>query len=186
MALEVVVEEIQKRGSEQAKEILDNAKAEAEKITGEAKEKANEILKKGRNEGESEAERLKRQEISSLNLEMKRLLLNKRKEIIEEVYSIVEERVKSMSADEKKRLLNTLITKNAEEGSVVYSNKDDEPIVKEIISENVKYGGNIECIGGVIIESLGGTVRLNLTFDGMLKQLYEQKMGEVSKMLFGE
>jgi len=186
MALEVVVEEIRKKGSEQAKEILDNAKAEAEKIISEAKEKAEEILKKGRDEGESDAERLKKQEISSLNLEMKRLLLNKRKEVIEEVYKLVEEKVKSMSADEKKKLLNALITKNASEGSIIYSNKDDEPIVKEIIGENVKYGGNIDCIGGVIIESSDGVVRLNLTFDEMLKQLYEQKMGEVSKMLFGE
>ena len=186
MALEAIVEEIRRKGDEQARAITEKAKSEADKIIAEANDKKDEILRKGRDEAEREAERLKRQEVSSVNLEMKRMLLNKRKEIIEETYNLVESKVKSMDEAEKKRLISALISKNAEDGSIVYSNKDDEALVKEVLPSNIKYGGNVDCIGGVIIESSDGVVRLNLTFDEMLKQLFEQKMGEVSKILFGE
>jgi len=188
MPLEVLIEEIYKKGDEQVQKIKDEAKKEAEKIIAEDKEEAEEILKRAKEDAEKEAERLKKQEISSVNLEMKRLLLNKRKEILEAVLELVEEKVKSMDAETKKKLLSSLIKKNATAGMVVYSNKDDEEIVKEILNEigDLSYGGNIDCIGGVILESPDGEVRINLTYDEMLKQLYEQKMSDISKILFGE
>ncbi len=188
MPLDVLIEEIYKKGEEQVKKIKDEAGKEAEKIIADAKEKAEEILKKAKEDAEKEAERLKKQEVSSVNLEMKRLLLNKRKEVLEMVFGLVEEKIKSMDPETRKKLLATLIKKNASPGMVVYSNKDDEEIVKEIINEvgDLSYGGNIDCIGGVILESADGEVRINLTYDEMLQQLYEQKMSEVSKILFGE
>ncbi|AEA46335.1 V-type ATP synthase subunit E [Archaeoglobus veneficus] len=188
MALEVIIEEIRKKGDEEVRRIKGEAESEAEKIIAEAKEKAEEILKKAKEEAEKEAERLRRQEISGVNLEMKRLLLNKRKEALETVYEIVQDRIKQMDTETKKKLLENLIKKNAVGEMVVYSNKDDEPVVREVISDmaDLKYGGNIDCLGGVILESPDGEVRINLTFDELLKQLYEQKMSEVSKILFGE
>jgi len=186
MALEAIVEEIHRKGDEQARAIKEKSQKQADKIISEAKDKAEEILRKARAEAETEAERLKKQEISSVNLEMKRSLLNKKKEIIEEVFELAKEKVSSMDAGEKKKLLNALISKNAVENSVVYSSKEDESLVKEILPKGVSYGGTIDCIGGVIIESSDGILRLNLTFDEMLNQLFDQKMGEVSKTLFGE
>ncbi len=188
MPLEAVLEEIRKKGDEQVQQILDEAKKEAEEIIAEAKVEAEEILKKAREEAEKEAERLKRQEISSVNLEMKRLLLNKRKEILEDVLKLVEDRIRKMDPEEKKKLLEKLINSCELEEAVVYSNKDDENIVREIISnkKGYRYGGNINCLGGVILESTDGEVRINLTFDDLLAQVYESKMSEVSKILFGE
>jgi len=188
MPLEAVLEEIRKKGDEQVQQILDEAKKEAEEIIAEAKAEAEEILKRAREEAEKEAERLKRQEISSVNLEMKRLLLNKRKEILEEVLKLVEDRIRKMDPEEKKKLLEKLINSCELEEAVVYSNKDDENIVREIISnkKGYRYGGNINCLGGVILESTDGEVRINLTFDDLLAQVYESKMSEVSKILFGE
>ena len=188
MPLEAVLEEIRKKGDEQVQQILDEAKKEAEEIIAEAKVEAEEILKKAREEAEKEAERLKRQEISSVNLEMKRLLLNKRKEILEDVLKLVEDRIRKMDPEEKKKLLEKLINSCELEEAVVYSNKDDENIVREVISnkKGYRYGGNINCLGGVILESTDGEVRINLTFDDLLAQVYESKMSEVSKILFGE
>jgi len=188
MPLEAVIEEIQKIGEEEIRKIKEEAKNEAEKIISDAKAEAEEILRKAKEEAEKEAERYKKQEISSVNLEMKRLLLNKKKEILEEVIKIVEDRIRKMDPDTKRKLLENLIKSNADGEMVVYSNKDDEPLVREIISgmSNLKYGGNIDCLGGVILESIDGEVRINLTFDELLKQLYDQKMSEVSKILFGE
>jgi len=188
MPLDNVVQEIYKKGEEQVQAIISKAKEEAEKIIAEAEEKAKEILEKARIEGEKEAEALRRQELSSVRLEMKRLLLNKQKEVLEAVFESVKERIKNMDAETKKKVYTALLKNYAIEGMVVYSNRDDEDLVKSIIQElglNARYGGNIDCLGGVIIESADGELRVNLTFEELLNQLYEQKMSELSKMLFG-
>jgi len=188
MPLDNIVQEIYKKGEEQVQAIISEAKSEAEKIIKEAEEKAKEILEKARKEGEKEAEALRRQEISSVRLEMKRELLNKQREVLEAVFKAVEERVKNMDLETKKKIYSALLKQYAIDNMVIYSNKDDEDLIKSLIQElglNAKYGGNIECLGGVVIESSDGEVRINLTFEELLNQLYEQKMSELSKMLFG-
>lgn len=187
MTLDTLVEEIRKKSDDQVKEIKEEGQKEADRIIAEAKEESNKILEDARKEAGDEAERLKRQEISSLNLEMKREALAKRKELAEQVFEKLQESVKEMDAETKKNLLSNLIKNNISAGNVVYSNKDDEGVVKEVVSdEDVEYGGNIDCLGGVVVESEGGEVRINLTFDEMLNQLYDEKMNEVTKILFGE
>ncbi|RLI76383.1 V-type ATP synthase subunit E [Archaeoglobales archaeon] len=188
MPLESIIQEIYQKGEEQVKKLMEEAGKESEQIIAEAKAEAEEILKKAREEAEKEADRLRRQEVSSVNLEMKRLLLNKQKELLETVFELTRQKIKEMDAGEKKKLLEILLKKNAESGMVVYSNKDDEEVVKEVISgidKDLKYGGNVNCLGGVILESPDREVRLNLTFDELLTQVYEQKMSDVSKILFG-
>ncbi|HDN74175.1 MAG TPA: V-type ATP synthase subunit E, partial [Archaeoglobus sp.] len=74
-------------------------------------------------------------------------------------------------------------------GMLVFSNKSDEDVVKSLIKElnlDLEYSGNIECLGGVVLETANREVRINLTFDEILDQIYEQKLSEVSKILFGE
>ncbi|MCD6494067.1 MAG: V-type ATP synthase subunit E [Archaeoglobaceae archaeon] len=188
MPLESIIQEIYQKGEEQVKKLMEEAEKESEQIIAEAKAEAEEILRKAREEAEKESERLRKQEVSSVNLEMKRLLLNKQKELLETVFELTKQKIKEMDSGEKKKLLEALLKKNAESGMIVYSNKDDEAVVKEVIKnlgKDLKYGGNINCLGGVVLESPDGEVRLNLTFDELLAQLYEQKMSEVSKILFG-
>ncbi len=188
MPLDGVIQEIYREGEEKVQRIISEAKSEADRIIKEGEEKAKEILEKARRDGEKEAEALRRQELSSVRLEMKRLLLNKQREILEEVFKAVEERVKNIDLETKKRIYTALLKNHAMDNMVIYSNKDDEDLVKSIIQElglNARYGGNVECLGGFIIESADGEIRINLTFEELLNQLYEQKMSEISKMLFG-
>lgn len=188
MPLEPVLEEIQKKGDETVRKIKEEAEKEAERIIEDAKREAEEILKKARIEAEKEGEALRKQEISSVSLEMKRILLNKQKEIVEHVFDLLKQKVRDMDRETKKNIVKTLISKSASPGMVVYSSKEDEEVVKELIKElnlNLNYAGNIECIGGIVLEDAKGEVRINLTFDELLAQVYEQKLGEVSKILFG-
>ena len=188
MPLEPVLADIQKKGEETVKKIREEAEKEAEKIIEEAKSEAEEILKKARVEAEKEGEALRKQEISAVTLEMKRLLLNKQKEIVEQVFDLLKQKVREMDEGTRKEIIKKLLSKNASPGMQVYSRKEDEGIVSEVIKElnlDLKYAGNVECIGGVILEDPAGEVRINLTFDELLNQLYEQKLAEVSKILFG-
>lgn len=188
MPLESVLEEITKKGEEVVNKILQEAEDESNRIISEAKEEAKKILEKVRSETEKEIEALRRQEISSLNLEMKRSLLNKQKEIVEQVFGIVKQRILEMDAETKKKLLKNLIGKSAKNGMKIYCRRGDEAIVKSLLRElklNLILAGNIDCLGGVILEDPTGEIRINLTFDQIFSRVYEQKMSEISKILFG-
>ncbi len=188
MPLDRVLQEIQQKGEEEVKRIREEAEREVERILAEAKAEAEEILKRAREEAEKEAEALRKQEISSVKLEMKRELLNVQKEILEEVFNLLRQRVREMDEETKRKLLKILLERNAANGMIVYSRSEDEELVKTLIKElklDISYGGNIECIGGIVLEDASGDVRINLTFDELVNQIYEQKMSEISKILFG-
>jgi V/A-type H+-transporting ATPase subunit E len=188
MPLDNVIGEIYEKGKEQVENILKEAEKEAESIINEAKREAEEILRKAREEAEKEAQNLRKQEVSSVSLEMKRLYLNKQKELLESVFDLARQRIREMGESDRKKLLEELIAKNAQDGMAVYSREEDEKVVREILSrldKKLEYGGNVNCLGGIILENSEEGIRINLTFDEILNQLFEQEMGEVSKILLG-
>ncbi|AKG91771.1 Archaeal/vacuolar-type H+-ATPase subunit E [Geoglobus ahangari] len=183
MPLEPIIEEIVRKGHQQVAEIKSSAEEEAEKIILEAKENAKEILKRAREEAEKEAERLRRQEISSINLEMKKEELNRKREVVENVYQMLVEKVANLDGKEREELLKKLLSKYEGQDYVVYSNKKDEELVKKLTK--LEYAGNVDCIGGVVLESKDGEFRINLTFDTLLQEVYESKMKDIYEKLFG-
>ncbi len=183
MPLEPIIEEIVRKGHQQVSEITRSAEEEAEKIIVEANDESKEILKKARREAEKEAERLRRQEISGINLEMKKEELLRKREVVEKVYQLLVEKVENLSDSEREKLLKKILDKYKNEDYLIYSSKRDEKIVRKI--SKLEYAGNIDCIGGVILESRDGEYRINLTFDNLLREVYESKMKEVYEKLFG-
>jgi len=183
MPLEPIIEEILRKGHQQVSEIRNSAEEEAERIISEAREKAKEILKEARESAERDAERLRRQEISSLNLEIKKEELTRKREIVEKVYASLVEKIKNLSDSEREKLLKPLLKKYESQDYVVYSNKRDEEIVKKL--SKMEYGGNIDCIGGIILESKNGDFRVNLLFETLLEEFYEARMKDIYEKLFG-
>mgnify|MGYP001772569850 CR=1 FL=1 len=188
MPLETVLKEIERKGGEEVRRIEEETKKEVEKILAEAKAEAAAILRKAKEEAEKEGEALRKQEISSLNLELKRSMLAKQKEISEEVFRLLRKRILEMDENTRKSILKSLISKNARNGMKVFVRKEDEALVKSILKElklHLTIAGNITGLGGVLLEDPSGEVRINLTFDELLSQLYEKKISEVAKILFG-
>ncbi|MEM0203350.1 MAG: V-type ATP synthase subunit E [Archaeoglobaceae archaeon] len=188
MPLESVLKEITRKGDEEVKRIEEETKKEVERILREAKAEAETILKKAKEDAEKEGEALRKQEISSLNLELKRALLSKQKEITEEVFKLLRKKIMEMDDNTRKSILKSLISKNAKNGMKLFVRKEDEALIKSILKElklNLTIAGNITALGGVVLEDPSGEVRINLTFDELLSQLYEKKISEVAKTLFG-
>lgn len=183
MPLEPVIEEIIRKGQQKVTEIRRSGEEEAEKIIIQAKDEAKEILKNARENAEKEAERLRRQEISGINLEMKKEELARKREVVEKVYQKLVEKLNNLDDAERETLLKSLLKNYEGKDYVVYSSKRDEEIVKKITE--MEYGGNIDCIGGVILESKDGEFRVNLTFDNFVQEVYESKMKEIYDKLFG-
>ena len=50
---------------------------------------------------------------------------------------------------------------------------------------SLRYGGHVDCIGGVVIESADGTVREDRTFETILRERSEKALPQIAAALFG-
>ncbi|ADE36945.1 V-type ATP synthase subunit E [Methanohalophilus mahii] len=183
MGLETVIKDVMDVAQATVSEINAEADAEASRIIEDAKQSAKEIKGKRLAKAEDEIQRMQRQELSSANLEVKRTMLNARKEVLEKAYNRAFDEIAGLSADKQESLLKNIIESHESKGSRIYSNKESEDIVKKLSS--LEYAGNIDCIGGVVIENEDGSIRLDYTYEGILDSVYEQNLKQISDILFG-
>jgi V/A-type H+-transporting ATPase subunit E len=64
----------------------------------------------------------------------------------------------------------------------VFSNKRDEAFITSLASN---YGGNLDIIGGAVVESSDGTLRYDLSYETLAREVFNNRMKEVSRILFG-
>lgn len=183
MTLEKVVQEILDRGKKECDAIMDGARNEAEEILRSAKEKA----AQGKSEKEAEAaktaDRMRKQEIPSAEIEAKKIKLNAEKEVLDGVYAEVMRRLSALPKDRNETLLRALVSKAVKEygNGTFYSNARDAEIVKG----QVRFGGVINCTGGIIVENEDKTVRLDYTYEAVLGEVWNVSLRKVYDILFG-
>jgi V/A-type H+-transporting ATPase subunit E len=88
-----------------------------------------------------------------------------------------------MPETKEEELLKAILSANESSGTRIYSNSESEALVRKLSS--LEYGGNIDCIGGVVIENKDGTIKLDYTYDIIFKNVYEQNLKNTSDILFG-
>lgn len=183
MGLDIVIRDIQNGAQAEVSKIKAETDAKVSEILNEAKDGQKKMLGDSLAQAEEDLKNLHQQVISSANLDVKRIRLNKRKELLEQVYSKAYESIKSMPASKNENLLKVLIDKHQAEGVKIYSTKKSEPIVRKLSS--LSYTGNIDILGGIILENEDRTVRLDFTYDSILKNVYERSLKQISDILYG-
>lgn len=183
MGLETVVNDIMDAAQAEVSQMDSEADAEASLILEEARQNAKRIMGERLAKAEDDIKKIRQQELSSANLEVKRTLLNARKELLDKVYVQSVDAISNLSPEKNEEILKVLISKYEANGAKIYSNTGSERIVKKLSS--LKYAGNIDCIGGIIIENEDGTVKLDYTYDVILKSVNEQLLKKTSDTLFG-
>ena len=183
MGLDAIVEEIRAKGRIEADKIGEEASLEVSKITAEAEASAARLKAAKEEAVRKEIDRLRQQEVSSANLEVKKAMLNARKEILDEVYEAAKEAVKKLPAEKNQKLLKSIIEKNENNNARIYSRNKDKQAIKKLTK--LEYAGEIDCIGGVVIENEDGTEVLDFKYDTILKNVSEQSLKQVSDILFG-
>lgn len=182
MALDAVVEDILATSKGRLAELDAEAEKEVTGILGEARDRAADIKSRKDAEAEHAMEALERREISSAHLEVKRAELNLHKELLEQSQVKLMESIQNMPAKDNKAMLKKLVEPYDLEDMKVFSNKKDEAFVSSLVPN---YGGTIDCIGGVVIESGDGYMRYDLTYDTVAREVFNNSVKEASKMLFG-
>jgi V/A-type H+-transporting ATPase subunit E len=193
MSLETVVEDIREQAREEAEQIRQEADEEAQAIIEEAEADAEEIRAERAREAEREAKRERDQTLSSAKLEAKQQRLEARRRTLSEVRDSVEQELAELEEGREELTAALLADAAAEFDETpvrVYGRPDDEALVSGLLEdeayEGFEWAGERDCLGGVIVESDASRVRVNNTFDSLLEDVWDDSLGEVSDVLFGE
>jgi V/A-type H+-transporting ATPase subunit E len=182
MALDTVVESVQATSKDKVAQINVGADQEVARILNEARERAAEIKSRKEVEVGHATEAIERREISSANLEVKRSELNVHKDLLEQAKVKLFEKIQNLPKKDNESLLKKMLEPYNLKDMKVYSNKRDEAFVSSLAPN---YGGNLDIIGGVVIESKDGALRYDLTYETLAREVFNNRMKEVSGILFG-
>jgi V/A-type H+-transporting ATPase subunit E len=192
MSLETVVEDIRGKAREDAERILSEADIEGKEIVDKAKKEAAIIKVLGKEEMGRRIELEREQKFSSANLAAKQKTLERKRDLLELVRQEIENEISQIKGKEREELTEKLIESSMEEFKdvkdvVVYCKLEDEKLLKSLLKKHkdVKYGGEYECIGGVVMESESARMRVNNTFDSVIETVWTEELKNISELLFG-
>ena len=159
---------------------IKEANQEAARIIKEAESK----IESRRRESEEEAKFLietsKKKALINAEIEAKRMELEAKKEVIDEVFEKAKSRIMDISDSKINSINNSLYKKAGKEIDIgkVYCNKKDSKTFKGV--ETI----NTEILGGLIAESKDGLIRVDYSFDIMIESIKENDIKEVVDILF--
>ncbi len=183
MSLETVAQTILGKGKAEADEILAQARAERERLLAEIRKEAEASLKELEASARVQAERKRVQELARAELEARKIVLAAQKEVLDDVYQRALARLGSLR--ENADFLRALLKANESEwrgGGRVFSNARDEPLVRPIVG--AAYAGHVDCAGGVVIESADGSRRVDLRYESILRDVWNESVREVAEVLW--
>ena len=182
MALDAVVEAVLATSKEKVAQITGEADQEVARILNEARERAAEIKSRKETEVGHTIEAIERREISSANLEVKRSELNVHKDLLEQARVKLLGKLENLPKKDNEAMLTKLLEPYDLKAMKVFSNKRDEAFISSLAPN---YGGNLDIIGGAVVESSDGALRYDLTYETLAREVFNSRMKEVSRILFG-
>lgn len=194
MSIENILERIGEEAESAARRIMDEAQADADRIGMEYSEKAAAIKEELGARAEKKAREEERRLIVNEQLELRKKLLAKKREILDELYDGARKRIEALTGDEYLDLLKTLILQNAVSGreEIIVSPEHENFFTSGFISSlNREYpgGGNFtlseepgDFAWGVVLKE--GRRVVDLSLGVLFEQLKEKIEPEVASILF--
>jgi len=187
------------------KAILDKAGEEAQQVVNDAEEKAREILAQAESQKDKRYEEERKKIIAEANRESSKTLaqasLKARQQILEakdgvvtEVLSKVKEDLSNEIKDKSifaRLIKETVDAFESEEKLRILAASRDLKIIEEVVGESetlkerIAEVKEIDCLGGIMGETLNGMVSIDNTFDMRLEMLVPKILPEIGKKLFG-
>jgi V/A-type H+-transporting ATPase subunit E len=188
MGLETVVDDIKQEARARADEIVDEAEQESDETLSEARQEAESIVEQAREEAKKEAEDLREQEVSSAKLEARKMVSREERDLLAELRADVRDELAGLEdgrEDLTRSLLEAGVEELGDEEGAVYAAEGDEELVEDLVDDvdGFEYGGTTDVLGGVVVESADGEVRVDNSFDSVLERLWNDSLREVSARL---
>ncbi len=199
---ERIIQEINREAEQKIQYTLKKAQEEAEKIKGEAKKRAEAraewILRKAQTQAEIERQRI----VAGAKLEVRKKRLEVQEELIQKVINALHERLSQLPDGEYFSMLIDLTSEAVNELKtprvVILSNErtlrllDDrrDEFVEALAGKTgrtveLQLGEPVGTIGGVIVESEDGSVRVDNTFEARMERFESDLRARIAKSLFG-
>ncbi|NJE62495.1 V-type ATP synthase subunit E [Thermococcus sp. 21S7] len=199
---ELIIQEINREAEQKIQYILSEAQKEAEKIKEEARKraeaKAEWILRKAQTQAETEKQRI----IANARLEVRKKRLEVQEKLIQEVITALRERLAELPEEEYFPMLIDLTVKALEElggeACLIRSNEKTLRLIEGKLDEfretvaaklgrdvEISLGEPISTIGGVLVETPDGAVRVDNTFESRIERFEGELRAEIAKALFG-
>ena len=185
MALANVTQEISRSADEKAAALKAEADAEVARIQADADRKIAELKEKEEKMTADEIERLNRQEMSSAELESKKLVLAKKKEIMSKVYDETLSGLENASAEVKLAQYKNMVEKAKKiiDNPKALMSEDDSFSAADLGVSSVGTDSRIK--GGLILQSEDGTVEVDMQYSTLLQEIWSEQIKAVSDILFG-
>ena len=180
-----VVDDILKKGEEKKQEILRAGAKERDDQLVLADKKIEEERSREEKKNKTAIAQMEQQELSSAELESKRIALAAQRTVMDDMKKQVLEDIGRLPPEKKKAIYSKLVSraKNELGDSSVYFNKADRSLLQ--LPSGMGVGGPIDCVGGLVFESKDKSIRLDYRFESMLEDLWNRKMLEIFVRLFG-
>ena len=182
MTLDTVVQAILEKGRTEAGLILEEGHLERERLLSGVRSEGARLADEADARARQLAERKRVQDLARAELEARKILLAGQKEGLDEVYRRT--LVALSRARDTDTLLKALLAANEAEwrNGKVYASRKDEDLVQRLVGS--RYAGAIECAGGLVIESADGTRRVDLRFESLLREVWDDSVKEVAETLW--
>lgn len=185
MALTNVTQEIRNDADAKAAALQAEARAEIEKIVADADARIAELKEKEDKRLKDAVESLSRQELSSAELESKKIVLAKKKELMSETFESMLSDLEGASAEEKLEQYKAMV--KAAKGIIekpvaVMSDKDSFTADQLGVSSVVK---DQRISSGLILRSEDGAVEVDMQYSTLLQSIWDREIKAVSDILFG-
>lgn len=181
MGLETVLVRIRDTGKTEADAIVAAGREERERLLAEGHAEGVKLRLRREAEGREQATRRRVQDLARAELDAKKIVLAAQ----EDVLKTVRERARRyLATTSNPAALRKLLARHEAEwrGGRVYANARDAADVRAIVGGN--FGGTVDCLGGVVIESADDTTRLDATYDSILKDVWDDAIKEVAQTLW--
>jgi len=179
MSLNKVVDDILHKGEEKKREIVRLGEKERDEQVLQAGKRIEENRLKEEKKTRSLVAQMEQQELSSTELESKKILLAAQRRALEELKEQALAELTKYPADKRKKLYSKLVAKAKKDlgECYVYSSKDDKALLQ--LPAGMAGGGVIDCIGGLVFESKDRSVRLDFRFESLLEEIWNKKLQEI-------
>jgi V/A-type H+/Na+-transporting ATPase subunit E len=183
MGLDKVVKDISEKAGAESKAIAAKASTEAAAIKTAADAEARQIAAADLAKADLAISKMRQRELSSAKLDVKKSKLNAEKDVLSDVHAGFVKQLSTLPGEKKVDIMKKLIKlakKDIPTGKI-FCNAADADLVKD---SGYAYGGNIKCLGGILVTSEDGSIKLDYTFDSILEDVWTSSMKQISDILF--
>lgn len=185
MALDKVTAEIMAISDEAVAKIQAETAAEIARIQSETEAKIAELKESEDKRLADTIDRMDRQEVSSAELESKKIVLAKKKEVLSEVFDETLAELEGASAEQKlkhyKSMVNAAKTVIPEPKAIISEN--DKFTAKDLGVKKVVKDSRIKA--GLILQSEDGQIEIDMQYSALLRSVWDRGIKNVSDILFG-